>query len=753
MSSGANEGDVLLGRFRLVRQLGADGPSATWLAEDVELGEPVVLRILAAELSASHLGHERLREACRVARRLNHPNIARVHDFHREGELCFVSREYVESADAPEPGPERVHTLVGVVDAVAYAHGLGVVHGDLKPSKLIWDTAGVPRLADFRIAAELRAVGRALGPPTDEPGPCDATAADDIHALGALLFELLSGEPLDAEAPPDASARLRRCGVDADLAEVIERMLAPAADDRPPAAHVRAAFEPGAVPAWTPPREPATRAADEVVIPVPVRSPDEVLPQLRRRATHAPRKPSRTLALAFGLLLTIAVGVFFYLPTWVESRDRAEPAVQAEHDAPEAGGSEAAPAPPASEADAKKLLAEVMDLQETLQGKQVEQWAPQEIGEIEQLVERGEKSQLAGDPSQAADLFGRARDRLSALEDRVPQVLGEALAAGTTALESGDDEGAVESFQRALAIDPGNQEAKAGLARAERLDDVTALVASATRFEADGKLAEARDAYARALEVDSASVRAREGLDRVSAQLSEAQYSRSMARATQALARGALDEAAREAGAALEARPGSAEAKELRARIRSRQTQNAVTRHLNDATRQEEAGQWEAAVASYRAALALEPELATARSGLARSEERARLASQLSGWIADPNRLMDPGARDEAGRVVAQARNLPDASDHFGAQLAEVERLLAAFSRPVTVVFESDNETEVTIQRLQKLGSFTRREVELDPGTYVVTGMRRGYRDVRRTITVTPGQAPAPVSIRCSQPI
>ena len=82
-----------------------------------------------------------------------------------------------------------------------------------------------------------------------------------------------------------------------------------------------------------------------------------------------------------------------------------------------------------------------------------------------------------------------------------------------------------------------------------------------------------------------------------------------------------------------------------------------------------------------------------------------------------------------------------------------MERLLAAFSSPVTVVFESDNETEVTIQRLKKLGSFTRREVTLDPGTYVVTGIRRGYRDVRQTITVTPGRALTPVSVRCSKPI
>ena len=71
----------------------------------------------------------------------------------------------------------------------------------------------------------------------------------------------------------------------------------------------------------------------------------------------------------------------------------------------------------------------------------------------------------------------------------------------------------------------------------------------------------------------------------------------------------------------------------------------------------------------------------------------------------------------------------------------------------MTVVFESDNETQVTIQRHQKLGAFKRREVTLDPGTYVVMGIRRGYRDVRQTIKVTPGQALAPVNVRCSQPI
>jgi hypothetical protein len=74
-------------------------------------------------------------------------------------------------------------------------------------------------------------------------------------------------------------------------------------------------------------------------------------------------------------------------------------------------------------------------------------------------------------------------------------------------------------------------------------------------------------------------------------------------------------------------------------------------------------------------------------------------------------------------------------------------------SKPVTVRFESDNLTRITILKVGALGAFESRTVELRPGTYTVVGTREGYRDVRRTIRVGPEGLPAPVAVRCEEPI
>ena len=69
------------------------------------------------------------------------------------------------------------------------------------------------------------------------------------------------------------------------------------------------------------------------------------------------------------------------------------------------------------------------------------------------------------------------------------------------------------------------------------------------------------------------------------------------------------------------------------------------------------------------------------------------------------------------------------------------------------VVLESDEKTEVTVFQVAVLGKFERVELALRPGTYTVVGTRRGYRDVRRTLVVRPGQEPAPLLVLCEEKV
>ena len=85
------------------------------------------------------------------------------------------------------------------------------------------------------------------------------------------------------------------------------------------------------------------------------------------------------------------------------------------------------------------------------------------------------------------------------------------------------------------------------------------------------------------------------------------------------------------------------------------------------------------------------------------------------------------------------------------AQVAALEAALAGARTPVAVVIESDGLTEVAVSRVGRLGTLKRRSLELRPGEYTVTGSRRGYRDVRRRFTVSPGAATPAVVVRCEE--
>ena len=86
-------------------------------------------------------------------------------------------------------------------------------------------------------------------------------------------------------------------------------------------------------------------------------------------------------------------------------------------------------------------------------------------------------------------------------------------------------------------------------------------------------------------------------------------------------------------------------------------------------------------------------------------------------------------------------------------QIARVELMLPEFDKPVRLWLVSDNATQVAIPSIGSFGTFAKREIELKPGRYTVIGTRNGYRDVRRDVTVIPGQENQTISVTCSEPI
>jgi hypothetical protein len=162
---------------------------------------------------------------------------------------------------------------------------------------------------------------------------------------------------------------------------------------------------------------------------------------------------------------------------------------------------------------------------------------------------------------------------------------------------------------------------------------------------------------------------------------------------------------------------------------------------------------WADARTEYRKALTADPNLLAAQQGVERAEPRAQLDAELRAYAERPERLYSPDMRNAARAAITRARAVPQAGPVLRGQIAAVESLVTAAETPQRVALTSDNQTDVTVYRVGRLGTFERKDVELLPGRYTVVGQRAGYRDVRREITLLPGRDAPTVVIRCEEPI
>ena len=230
-----------------------------------------------------------------------------------------------------------------------------------------------------------------------------------------------------------------------------------------------------------------------------------------------------------------------------------------------------------------------------------------------------------------------------------------------------------------------------------------------------------------------------------------ADWTRAMSEGLAALDRGALDEAQGAFARAEAARPGAAATADAMKRVDEGRKAAALTASRERAEAAEGREDWKGAAAEYDAALKLDPQVAFALAGRARSAPRAALDETLEGYLRRPERLSAEVVAREAERTLALAEEVEQPGPRLRQQRAALERILKDARTTVDVPLVSDGVTEVEVLRVGTLGTFRKKEVALRPGSYVVLGKRRGYRDTRKTLVVSPGGRPAPLDVRCDE--
>jgi eukaryotic-like serine/threonine-protein kinase len=206
---------VLAERYAIERELGRGGMATVYLARDVRHDRPVALKVLHADLAAT-LGPERFQREIRMAARLQHPHILTVHDSGDAGGQLWFTMPFVEGESLRDrlrrerqlPVTDAVRIAREAAAALDYAHRHNVVHRDIKPENLLLTGEGQVLVADFGIARALAGgqdtalteTGTSIGTPAymspeQASGERVLDGRTDIYSLGAVLYEMLAGEP------------------------------------------------------------------------------------------------------------------------------------------------------------------------------------------------------------------------------------------------------------------------------------------------------------------------------------------------------------------------------------------------------------------------------------------------------------------------------------------------------------------------------------------------------------------------------
>jgi serine/threonine protein kinase/tetratricopeptide (TPR) repeat protein len=253
--------------YKILDERGRGGMGIVYAAEDVKLGRRVALKVLSQDVAADQERVQRFVREAQAASAINHPNIATIYEIDEVDGLTFIAMEYVEGGTLRDRIAAGIPSFEEILDlsrqiarALGTAHGLGIVHRDVKPENIIVRPDGLVKILDFGLAKLLQdpdatkapgsvtltregaimGTARYMSPEQARGTPVDARC--DVFALGAVMYEMACGRPAfpgeshvevlyavvntpPATMPDDA-------GVPREFQSIVARALAKSAEDR-----------------------------------------------------------------------------------------------------------------------------------------------------------------------------------------------------------------------------------------------------------------------------------------------------------------------------------------------------------------------------------------------------------------------------------------------------------------------------------------------------------------------------------------
>jgi HEAT repeat protein len=216
-------GDVIAGRYEVDMVIGEGGMGLVYKARDRVLDEVVALKVLRPGFAVNAEADRRFRSEIKLARKVSHRNVCRIHEYGEDGGLRYLSMEFVDGSDLKQSVRgkgglslrESCELAIQIAKGLQAIHDVGVIHRDLKTANIMIDGKGVVRLMDFGIAKQreqqgdgMTAAGEIVGTPEymspEQARNQKLDFRSDMYSLGIVLFEILTGKlPFKGETPLD----------------------------------------------------------------------------------------------------------------------------------------------------------------------------------------------------------------------------------------------------------------------------------------------------------------------------------------------------------------------------------------------------------------------------------------------------------------------------------------------------------------------------------------------------------------------
>jgi serine/threonine protein kinase len=214
---GPIEQQLIDGRYTVIERLGKGAMGVVYKAHDAVLDRQVAVKAMVAEIDDDPQLRQRFSQEARAAARLNHRNIITIYELHESDNQLYIVMELLEGVDLATlmkrqvglPLEAKLNMIAQVCDGLDYAHRKGIIHRDIKPANLHVSPAGTVKILDFGIArlaqSKMTTTGGLVGTP-DYMSPEQVMAGSldarsDLFAVGAVMYELLSGsKPFEADS-------------------------------------------------------------------------------------------------------------------------------------------------------------------------------------------------------------------------------------------------------------------------------------------------------------------------------------------------------------------------------------------------------------------------------------------------------------------------------------------------------------------------------------------------------------------------